>query len=207
MTRWFVLAGALALSAGALVPLAFGQTARSDLRAPAEFNSIADRAQRSAALFEEAGKVITHPRCVNCHPAGDRPSQGMNSHPHNPPVVRGDADIGAAGLQCPTCHLDKNTPLQTTSIRSIPGNPNWHVAPIAMAWQGKSLAEICEQIKDPARNGGRDLVKIHDHMAHDDLVGWGWNPGDGREPVPGTQARFGELIQAWIDTGAACPRR
>jgi len=42
-------------------------------------------------------------------------------------------------------------------------------------------------------------------MSHDSLVGWGWNPGDGREPAPGTQAEFGDLIKAWVDTGAACP--
>jgi hypothetical protein len=90
-------------------------------------------------------------------------------------------------------------------LKSIPGNPAWHLAPIEMAWVGKSLGEICQQLKDPARNGGRDLSKIVEHMSHDSLVGWGWNPGEGREPAPGTQAEFGELIKAWVDTGAACP--
>jgi hypothetical protein len=28
------------------------------------------------------------------------------------------------------------------------------MAPGEMAWQGKSLAQICEQIKDPQHNGG-----------------------------------------------------
>ena len=42
-------------------------------------------------------------------------------------------------------------------------------------------------------------------MAHDELVGWGWSPGEGRTPAPGTQQQFGELIRAWIDSGAACP--
>ncbi|HEU4534897.1 MAG TPA: hypothetical protein VFS00_12295 [Polyangiaceae bacterium] len=42
-------------------------------------------------------------------------------------------------------------------------------------------------------------------MAEDVLVGWGWAPGPGRQPVPGTQRAFGELIRAWIDAGAACP--
>ena len=32
-----------------------------------------------------------------------------------------------------------------------------------------------------------------------------WNPGLGRTPAPGTQAQLGDLIQAWIDTGAKCP--
>ena len=56
-----------------------------------------------------------------------------------------------------------------------------------------------------ARNGNKSLDEIVDHMASDSLVGWGWNPGEGREPVPGTQQAFGELIESWAETGAACP--
>jgi hypothetical protein len=74
-----------------------------------------------------------------------------------------------------------------------------------MAWQGKTLDEICHQLKDPERNGGRSLALLHDHAAHDDLVAWGWHPGDGRDPAPGTQELFGRLVQAWINTGAECP--
>ena len=74
-----------------------------------------------------------------------------------------------------------------------------------MAWQGRSLGEICEQIKDTDRNGGKTLAELIEHMAEDDLVGWGWNPGEGREPVPGTQEAFGDLYKAWAATGAHCP--
>jgi len=73
-----------------------------------------------------------------------------------------------------------------------------------MAWHGKSSAEICEQIKDPARNGNRSLEAIHEHMTNDTLVGWAWHPGQGRKPAPGTQAGFCQLIAAWIETGATC---
>lgn len=202
--------GLLVATAVTMGSLAYGQQKTSapqgDLRPASSFSSIGDRTQRSLALFEEAGKVIAHPRCVNCHPASDLPLQGMSMKPHQPPVVRGAANMGAPGLQCTTCHGEKNTPLVTTSIRSIPGHPQWHLAPIEMAWEGKSLGQICEQIKDPARNGGKDLAALHEHMAHDSLVGWGWDPGDGREPAPGTQAVFGEIIKAWIDTGAVCPK-
>jgi hypothetical protein len=76
-----------------------------------------------------------------------------------------------------------------------------------MAWQRRTLAEICAQVKDPARNGGHTLAQIVEHMAHDPLVGWAWNPGAGREPAPGTQAAFGALVKAWADSGAACPTR
>jgi hypothetical protein len=170
------------------------------LQPPIAFQGIADEAERSRMLFEEAGKVLTHPRCVNCHPAGDRPLQGNDSHPHVPHVRRGDGGMGVAGLRCSTCHQAENV-----DHASLPGHPLWHLAPIEMAWHGRSLAEICAQLKDPERNGGKTLAELQHHMAEDSLVGWGWQPGTGREPAPGDQATFGELIAAWIDTGAQCP--
>ena len=91
-------AGALLIAAGFLVlpssaaraqgkpgePRPAAQKTRgadAELRAPGAFTNIADPAQRSAALFVEAGKVLLHPRCVNCHPAGDRPIQGDGRRP------------------------------------------------------------------------------------------------------------------------------
>jgi hypothetical protein len=70
---------------------------------------------------------------------------------------------------------------------------------------GPHAREICEQIKDPARNGGHDMAFIVDHMAHDSLVGWGGTRMRPR-PVPGTQAQFGEIIKAWADTGRTARR-
>jgi len=172
---------------------------RVTLRAPASFQSIADPAARSRALFVEAGKVIQHPRCVNCHPAGDQLLQG-DGEPHLPAVVRGDDGYGAVGLRCPTCHQAENY-----EASGVPGHPKWHVAPREMAWEGRTLGQICAQIKDPKQNGGLTLAQLQHHMAEDTLVGWGWTPGADREPVPGTQKSFGALIQAWIDTGAVCP--
>jgi len=61
--------------------------ASSGLQGPAAFASVGDSAQRSRALFTEAAKVITSPRCMNCHPASDRPTQGNDRHEHRPPVV------------------------------------------------------------------------------------------------------------------------
>jgi hypothetical protein len=111
------------------------------------------------------------------------------------------------GCPVPRANTDKNFPLSVgeASYQSIPGHPRWGLAPIEMSWQGKAPAEICLQIKDPARNGGRSLALLQEHMAKDDLVGWAWHPGLGRRPAPGTQAEFGSIISAWIDTGAACP--
>jgi hypothetical protein len=203
--------GAASLSAIALTAVSFAQDtaapAANTLKPASGFDSISDKAERSRALFTEAGKVILHPRCVNCHPADDHPRQGMDMHLHQPPVSRGEGGIGMPGMMCGTCHGAANVTVvgQAETIKSIPGHPEWHLAPIEMAWLGKSLKDICEQLKDPERNGGRSLADIVDHMANDSLVGWGWSPGAGREPVPGTQKEFGDLIRYWVDTGAECP--
>ena len=174
------------------------------LRSPAAFASIADRDSRSAALFTEMGKVIQSPRCINCHPRGDHPLQGDMMRVHTPPVVRGPDGFGAPGMECGTCHGAGNVAF-ATGTGSIPGNPKWHVAPLMMAWEGKTLGEICSQIKDPARNGGKSLADLITHNSTDDLVGWGWHPGKGRTPAPGTQAQFGALTRAWVASGAKCP--
>jgi hypothetical protein len=175
--------------------------AAATLRPVSAFGSISDRTARSMALFEEAGKVLQHPRCLNCHPSGDRPTQGMALTPHQPWVRRGEDGAGAVGLRCTTCHQAENF-----DPGRVPGHPNWKLAPIEMAWQGRTLGQICRQITDPGRNGGHTLEEIVHHMADDSLVGWAWSPGAGRAPAPGSQAAFGALIRAWAESGAACPK-
>ena len=83
----------LALGAGVLV-LAVGiglspagPGAVSPLKPVSDFSDISNEKDRSIALFTEAGKVIQHPRCVNCHPAGDRPQQRDDGA--SPPATRG----------------------------------------------------------------------------------------------------------------------
>ncbi|TWI31494.1 Isoquinoline 1-oxidoreductase subunit [Paracoccus sulfuroxidans] len=178
--------------------------AQDGLNGPDAFANITDQTERSAALFQEMGKVLTHPRCLNCHTVTGGPTQGDDMHAHEPPVVRGDADFGAPGMNCNTCHGTTNVGFSTEK-GSIPGHDSWMLAPVSMGWQGVSLGEICAQIKDPARNGDRTLEDLYEHHAHDGLVGWGWDPGEGRKPAPGSQEIFGQLTRAWIDTGAACP--
>ncbi|MBC8071742.1 MAG: Isoquinoline 1-oxidoreductase subunit, partial [Deltaproteobacteria bacterium] len=171
-----------------------------ELRAPSDFTSIADPDARAAALFVEATRVMQHPRCANCHPDGDSPLQGMDMQLHDPPVFRGPDDHGVAGLECTSCHQDRNL-----ELARVPGAPKWALAPIEMAWVNRSPHALCEQVKDPARNGGKDLAQIVEHSAHDELVAWGWAPGHDRQPAPGTQQEFGALMAAWVDAGAACP--
>ncbi len=183
-----------------LPPPPLRPVAATELRAPADFAAIKDREQRSRALFAEASRVLMHPRCINCHPDGDVPHQGMQMMLHDPPVVRGPEDAGVVGMECLTCHQDRNQ-----LLTRVPGAPKWHLAPIEMAWVGKSASYICHQMKDPKRNGGKTLAQIVEHNAHDELVAWGWKPGADREPAPGTQEQFGAIVAAWADTGAECP--
>jgi hypothetical protein len=206
--RITLLAGAAlaALLATAAQPQA---DAPDTLRPPAAFAGIADPAARSRALFTEVAKVFTSARCMNCHPADNHPTQGNDRHPHAPPVARGPADDGVAGTPCQSCHMDHTVALFPGAVAryaSIPGRPGWRLAPIEMAWQGRTVGDICRQLKDKNRNGGRDLAALQQHVAQDRaLVAYGWDPGEGRNPAPGTQALAGALLQAWIDSGAACP--
>ena len=183
------------LTAYAVVP---GQS--DGLAAPESFAAIGDADARSAAIFTELGKVLTHPRCVNCHPAGDRPHQGELGRLHQPPVERGIDGHGTVTIRCSICHQNANF-----DPGRVPGHPEWHLAPREMAWEGKTLPEICAQIKDSARNGDRKPEDLIHHISEDTLVGWAWASGFGRAPAPGTQKEAGALVEAWVKTGAICP--
>ena len=175
----------------------------TELQPVSAFAKIKDKNERAVALFQEAGKVIQSPRCMNCHPATrapdpDRPDAAAHSAGG---ARRGRHRARPAALPARTCHHEANF-----DPAGVPGNPKWALAPVEMAWQGKTLGQICEQIKDKERNGGKDMAALVHHMAEDELVGWGWHPGGNRTPAPGTQKQFGELIKAWADAGAACPK-
>jgi hypothetical protein len=197
--RILVASSALLMSMLSASALTDGQPDR--LAAPESFAAIEDKATQSAAMFTELGKVLSHPRCVNCHPAGDHPRQGELGRLHQPPVERGADGHGLAAMRCNICHQQANF-----DPGRVPGHPEWHLAPREMAWEGKTLGEICDQIKDPRRNGGRSLDDLVHHIGMDTLVGWAWAPGFGRQPAPGTQKEAGALVEAWVKTGAACPK-
>jgi hypothetical protein len=201
-TRFQILVPAAALAMSMLTGYAASQAASNTLASPESFVAIADTDARSAAIFTELGKVLTSPRCVNCHPAGDRPHQGDESRLHQPPVDRGVDGHGTQTMRCSICHQNTNF-----EPGRVPGHPEWHLAPREMAWEGKTLAEICAQIKDPDRNGGRKAEDLVHHIGTDTLVGWAWAPGFGRAPAPGTQKEAGALVDAWVKTGAACPTK
>ena len=67
------------------------------LKAISDFDAITDTSARSKAIFEEASRVLTHPRCINCHPATRSPTQGEDKHPHVPLDDRQQQLNGSAG--------------------------------------------------------------------------------------------------------------
>ncbi len=145
-------------------------------------------ANGSRAAFLQVYRVLASPRCQNCHPAGDAPLQGDDSHVHLQNVIRGKDGRGVYGMRCDT--------------------PKWGLPSPEhkMVVVGRSASELCKQIKDPKQNGGRSLGDLLHHMTDDDLVGWGWNPGDGRAPPPLSRSETAAQMKVWIDGGAACPQ-
>lgn len=165
---------------------------------------MADDPIKARAAFNEAVKVFFSARCANCHPAGDAPTQGDDMRVHDLGVLRGTDGKGSAGMQCNSCHQEEN--IEGDGLP--PGAPNWRMPPadMRMPFQGTSAAKLCNQLKDPARNGGRKALKesIH-HIEDDPLVKWAWNPGNGRSTPPLSQAELLKKLNEWIENGAACP--
>jgi hypothetical protein len=152
--------------------------------------------------FDAVAAVVMHPRCSNCHQL-DFPRQRDDAIRHTQLVVRGADGHGAPTLQCQTCHQTANT-----ADGRVPGAPNWHLAPLSMVWEGLGKAQICEQLKDPARNGGRRTgEQVIEHMKADPLVLWAWTPGAGRTPPPLSHQRFVQALEAWVGVDMPCPAR
>jgi hypothetical protein len=186
--RWLglVLAG-LGLAATAVI--AYGD----DAPAPAD----------GAKAFAQVAKVLQSPRCRNCHPAGDRPLQTDAGRPHKMNVSRRS---GEAGLPCATCHQERNS--EAVGVDGgPPGAPHWGLPPAAtpMVFEGRTPRALCEQLRDPAQTGGRDLAALLHHVSEDPLVLWAWDPGGARTKPPITHAAFVAAFTTWVESGGACP--
>lgn len=203
-----VLAALIATPAAAQeAPAAEAKPAAAPAAAPtAEVAAAVDGAKAiaGAAAFVQVHRVLLSPRCMNCHPTGDRPLQGDDSHLHRMNISRRSEKNGVA---CATCHQTRNS--EALGIAGgPPGAPNWHLPPedMPMVFQGKSPAELCAQLKDPARNGGKSLAELLHHVAEDPLVLWGWQPGGDRTLPPLPHAEFVAAFETWVKSGAACPQ-
>jgi len=193
---------ALAQRQGALATSSNSAHAALAAAAVAESAYKPDAAAAQAA-FNRAWTVFDSPRCRNCHPSGDTPLQGDDGHVHIQDVKRGPDGKGVYGMKCGTCHQAANLP----GANMPPGNPKWSLPPpnMKMVIQGETAGQFCRQLKDPAKNGHRTLAQIIEHVSSDDLVGWGWNPGDGRTLPPLDRPEFVAAMKIWVDNGAACP--
>lgn len=158
---------------------------------------------QSAALFERMVAVFEHPRCMNCHSRADFPRQGDDRHRHSMNVARGPKDHGAPGLQCSTCHQAANQ-----AASGVPGAPDWHLAPLRMAWEGLTPGDLCRALLDPLR-GGMQPEKLVAHL-DTGLVRWAWTPGTDVHGTPRTSPPLSheelvEVARQWVATGTQCP--
>lgn len=159
----------------------------------------------SVKAFMGVYSVLMHARCMNCHPSGDVPLQGDDSHLHTMGVTRGVDGKGVTALKCNNCHQATNTP----GLHMPPGNPNWHLPPadMKMVFQGRTPRQLAIQLLDLKQNGGKTKEQLIEHVTSDSLVLAGWNPGDGRTLPPMSHAEFARLFKKWIDTGAFAPKK
>jgi hypothetical protein len=164
-----------------------------------------DRASGLVA-FETVRSVLQHPRCQNCHPADDRPLQGDEGRTHNQNIQRGLTGVGMTGAECTTCHRDANPPPEFGKNTPPGVAKGWHMPPpeMKMVFVGVSAGALCEQVKDPARNGGKDAKALRVHL-DDPLVLWAWTPGFGRTPPPISHKDFVAAWETWSGAGMPCP--
>jgi mono/diheme cytochrome c family protein len=157
----------------------------------------------SKKAFLQAYRVLMHPRCMNCHPIGDQPLQGDDSHIHTMNVKRGPDGKGLYAQKCSNCHQPQNTP----GLHMPPGNPNWHLPPadMKMVFEGKTPRQLAAQLLNQNENGHKSIEQLIEHVTADKLVLGGWNPGDGRTLPPLTHAEFAKQFKLWIDKGAYLP--
>lgn len=167
----------------------------------------ADNSETEETPFDIMMAVLTHKRCVNCHPSSNYPRQGEDSHVHNFGVQRGADNHGMPALRCESCHQHENN-----NFSGVPGAPAWSLAPRSMAWEGLSRVEIAKSMLDPEKNGGRTLEETVHHLTEHELVLWAWEPGidasgNPREKPPVPVDEYIEAVKAWAAAGAVIPEK
>lgn len=153
-------------------------------------------------------EVASHPRCSNCHVGADNrpmwsgPSYGR-TRPHGMNINAGDSRIGAEFIACSTCHV--TTARGNDAANHAPRVAmEWQLAPVEAEWFGKSSEDVCNQLRDPERNGGRTYLDLASHLDHDLILHWAWNPGGNREPAPYSLQEHVNDVLAWGVAGMPC---
>ena len=156
----------------------------------------------SVTAFKDVYKVLMSPRCMNCHPSGDVPLQGDDSHLHTMLPRRGKDGKGIYAMKCSNCHQ----PTNIEGLHKPPGHPDWHLPPanMKMVFQGRTPGQLARQLVNRKTNGNKSLKQLIEH-ADDGLVKIGWEMGEGRTPPPISHAAFKKAWITWIEKGAYAP--
>ncbi|AWX46109.1 hypothetical protein HME9304_03141 [Flagellimonas maritima] len=192
---------ALFAVAGIALALNHGPVASTYTIVPQESTEIT----KAGTPFDKMMAVLTHERCVNCHPNDNIPKQGKDSHPHYFGIQGGTDDMGYEATKCTTCHQSENN-----DYSGVPGAPEWALAPAEMFWEGLNRIEIAKSMMDPKRNGGRTPEETMHHLTEHKLVLWAWEPGvdangKQREPPPVPKDEYIAAVKQWFKEGHTIP--
>lgn len=159
-------------------------------------------------------EVTSHPRCSNCHTGeSDRPMWSGPSYgeprQHGMNIQAGESRMGVETLQCSTCHTtkDENWDNANAMAHAAPRVATaWALAPVEAHWFGQTSEDICAQLRDPELNGGRDMLALAEHLDHDLILHWAWEPGGDREAAPYSLQEHVDDILEWGVAGMPCPQ-
>lgn len=173
----------------------------------AEYETIPNKDSTSSEneAFDKMMDVLTHQRCMNCHPNDNIPKQGDDSHPHYFGMSRGEGNLGFDATKCATCHQSENN-----DYSGVPGAPEWSLAPDKMKWEGLTRNEIARSMLNKENNGNRDLEELEHHLTEHALVLWAWKPGVDAEGIPRELPpvpleEYKAAVKEWIEHGAIVP--
>src|SRR5438128_298295 len=93
--KLIIIAAIVVIAAGYLIDR---QAVRASINSVDPAIVANDKLARSA--FTDAAKVFFSPRCANCHPAGDVPTQGDTMIVHSMNVKRGPDGRGVGEQKC-----------------------------------------------------------------------------------------------------------
>ena len=166
------------------------------------FSDINKDSIASVKAFMQVYKVLKSPRCMNCHPAGNVPLQGDDSHLHTMAPKRGEDGKGLFAMKCTNCHQPENT----AGLHTPPGNPKWQLPPsdMKMVFEGKTPHQLAIQIMDYTKNGHKNKEQLLEH-ARDTLVKAGWAMGGDRKAPPLSYTAFLNVWDTWINKGGFAP--
>lgn len=126
------------------------------------------------------GSTFAHPRCQNCHGAGEG-NQVTTNHENRP------TDCTQSG-----CHSQSSS--------------EWRTPFQSFSFTGLSANETCVAIKNKFQD---DLGRLSEVLKGSPNVAWGFNPvGPQLAPAgaapPGDLTSFQSLVDQWIAAGANC---